>query len=157
FREKIADDLARIEMWRGILQFGDPSIPRDSLLKRFERITKNFPTSQHHAGASETAALLKKMIAEEEDHAGGRKTGKPIDQLSKEEQIAELIFQLRDQNGHQVMQPGHCDIFDRIGGKSDTPAHRLVKIGYDAVPQLIKHLDDERFTRSVGFHRDFYF
>ena len=30
-------------------------------------------------------------------------------------------------------------------------------MGYDAVPQLIHHLEDERFTRSVGFHRNFYF
>src|SRR4029077_20857770 len=79
-------------------------------------------------------------------------------QLGKEEQVAELIFQLRDQNGHPFMQPGSCDIFDRFGGsKKDTAAHKLVKIGYDAVPQLIEHLDDQRFTRSVGFHRNFYF
>jgi hypothetical protein len=33
----------------------------------------------------------------------------------------------------------------------------LVKIGYPAIPQLITALDDRRFTRSVGYHRDFYF
>ena len=85
------------------------------------------------------------------------KDRKPFEQLSKKEQIAELIFQLRDQNGHQFSQPGSCDIFDPISVKQDTPAHRLVKMGYDAVPQLIEAMEDQRFTRSVGFHRNFYF
>lgn len=30
-------------------------------------------------------------------------------------------------------------------------------MSYDAVPQLIEALEDQRFTRSVGFHRNFYF
>jgi hypothetical protein len=156
-QEKVADELAHVEMWRGILAFGDPKIRRAELVKRFERLTKNFPKSSHHARAVETVALLKKMIKEDEDHEANRKKGKPFDQLSTTEQVAELIFQLRDQNGHQFMQPGHCDIFDRFGGKDDTAAHKLVKMSYDAVPQLIEHLDDERFTRSVGYHRNFYF
>jgi hypothetical protein len=69
--------------------------------------------------------------------------------------VAELIFRLRDQNGRQSGQPGACDIFET--GTEDSPAHRLVKIGYDAVPQLISVLEDKRFSRSVGYHRDFYF
>ena len=55
------------------------------------------------------------------------------------------------------MQPGSCDIFDTLAGKKGTPAHKLVDLGYEAVPQLIEHLDDERYTRSVGYHRNFYF
>jgi hypothetical protein len=157
-REQVADDLAHTEMWRGVLQFGDPKVPRRDLLSRFERLTKSFPKSKYHDRASEAVVLLKKMIEEDEEHARHRKEGKPFDQLGKEEQIAELIFQLREQNGHQFMQPGHCDILDRFGGENnDTAAHKLVKIGYDAVPQLIEHLDDKRFTRSVGYHRNFYF
>ncbi len=156
-QEKVADDLAHIEIWRGVLAFGDPRVPRVELLQRFERLAKNFPKNSHLDRAVETAVLLRKMIKEDEEHAASRKKGKSFDQLAKEEQITELIFQLREQNGHQFMQPGHCDIFDRFGGKDDSPAHKLVKFGYDAVPQLIEHLDDERFTRSVGFHRNFYF
>ena len=32
-----------------------------------------------------------------------------------------------------------------------------MKLGFDAVPILIDALGDRRFTRSVGYHRDFYF
>src|SRR5262249_22999681 len=97
--------------------------------------------------------ILKQMVNEDRDHANSRK---PFEQLDKNEQIAELIFQLRDQNGHQFWQPGYPDIFINFDGK-ETPAHRLVKMGYDAVPQLIESIEDQRFTRSVGFHRNFYF
>jgi hypothetical protein len=154
-KQLVADDLAHTEMWRGILAFEDPAIPRTELLKRFERIVKNYPESEHQERAKDTVALLQKMVKEDAEHA--KEDRKPFEQLGKKEQIAELIFQLRDQNGRQYMQPGACDIFDRLGGKEDTPAHRLVKMGYDAVPQLIEAIEDQRFTRSVGYHRNFYF
>ena len=40
-----------------------------------------------------------------------QKPGKPFAELREEEKIAELIFQLRDQNGRQWSQPGSCDVF----------------------------------------------
>jgi hypothetical protein len=151
-QEKVADELALVEMWRGELVFGDPRTPRPVLLRRFERIAKHFPKSEHLARATETAALLKRMIKEDEEHAALRKKGKPFHQLSKKDRIAELIFQLRDQPGGQVSQPDSGDIFRTFSGKADTPAHRLVAMGYDAVPQLVEVIGDRRFSRAVGGH-----
>jgi hypothetical protein len=94
------------------------------------------------------------MIAEDEAHA--KVAPKNLDQLPVEDRVHELIFQLRDQNGQQFSQPGWCDIFMDPRG-TNTAAHQLVNIGYPAVPQLIDALDDPTFTRSVGFHRNFYF
>jgi hypothetical protein len=155
--QAVAGDIAHAEMWRAVLDFGAPGVSRRQLLERFERLVRNYPESEHAARAVETADLLRKMVKEDTEHAAKRQAGKPFEQLSKKEQIAELIFQLRDQNGHQWDQPGACDIFLTRDGKEDTPAHRLVKYGFDAVPQLIDALEDPRFTRSVGFHRDFCF
>jgi hypothetical protein len=155
-RQLVAEDLAHTEMWRAVLAFGDPTVPRTELLNRFERIVKNYPESEHHKRAGETAALLRRMLKEDAEHAARQPAG-PFEQLATQEQVAELIFQLRDQNGHQYFQPGDCDIFDTFSGKEDTPAHRLVAMAYEAVPQLIDALADQRFTRSVGFHRNFYF
>jgi hypothetical protein len=76
--------------------------------------------------------------------------------MTVQERVAELIFQLRDQNGEQRSQPGRCDVF-LDPRKEKSPAHQLVKLGFDAVPALIDALGDRRLTRSVGFHRDFYF
>lgn len=150
----VAADLAHTEMWRGVLAFGDQAIPRKELLKRFEHIVKHYPESEHHKAAKATVDLLAKMIMEDAAH---EKLARKLVELNKKEQVAELIFQLRDQNGHQFMQPGSCDIFDTLAGKKGTPAHKLVDLGYEAVPHLIEHLDDERYTRSVGYHRNFYF
>lgn len=156
-RGRIAEDMAHTEMWSAILAFGELSVGRPELLKSFERIVKNYPESSHHERAKETAELLQRMIAEDVEHAAKRKAGKPFAELSKDDQIADLVFQLRDQNGHQWSQPGSCDVFMTGSDKEDSPAHQLVKYGYDAVPRLIEALDDVRFSRSVGFHRDFYF
>lgn len=158
FPQLLADDIVHAMMWRAVGGFGRPAVTRKELLDKFSWIAKHFPRSPHAERASQTAALLKKMVAEDEEHASRR--AKPAKVMSKRERIAELVFRLRDQNGEQWSQPGACDIFvhDRFGEKAEkSPAQQLVEIGYDAVPQLIEVLGDERFTRSVGFHRDFYF
>jgi hypothetical protein len=152
----IAQDLAYTEMWRGIVAFGDPEVTRSQLLKRFQRFVRNYPDSEHAARARETVSLLKQMVREDAEHTRKR-AGKPFARLSKDEQIADLIFRLRDQNAHQVFQPGSCDLFWPPNNKEDTPAHRLVRRGLDVVPRLIDALEDRRFTRSVGFERGFYF
>lgn len=154
FVEALSAEIAHNRMWEAVEAFGDPSIGRKELLSDFQYVVKHFPESKHADRAKTTAKLLKQMV--EEDESRAREKRKPLDEMTIEEQVAELIFRLRDQNGHQLFQPGGCDIFnDRRGEES--PAHQLVKIGFDAVPQLIEVVDDRRFTRSVGFHRDFYF
>lgn len=161
-RTQLEQDISHAEMWRGILDFNDPQIGRPLLLPKFRRIAERFPRSSHAERAKATAELLEKMIAEDKTHASAER--KPLDKMTTKERVAELIFQLRDQNGHQWSQPGSCDIFadPRDWGEQakqgrGSPAAQLVKIGYDAVPQLIESIDDRRFSRSVGYHRNFYF
>jgi hypothetical protein len=105
-RDLVADDLAMTEMFRAVQAFEDPDISRAQLLERFERICKNYPYSEHHKRAKETVALLRKMVKEDEEHAA-KKPAKSFGQLSKKQQIPELIFRLRDQG----------DIFDDLRGK----------------------------------------
>ena len=38
-----------------------------------------------------------------------------------------------------------------------SPSTQLVAIGEPALEQLIDAVDDDRFTRCVGYHRNFYF
>lgn len=162
-QQNLCEDLAQLTMWKIIDDFGDLEISREQLLKRLEKLVELFPESSQTKRARESAILLRSMIAEDEVHP-------PIedfDQLSTEDKVAQLIFQLRDQHGYQFGQPGECDIFfddnfsdtflDFPTGPTPTPAKRLLDLGFDAVPQLIEALDDTRFTRSVGFHRGFYF
>lgn len=145
-------DLGHAMMWRAVLLFRDPSVSRTELLSKFENIVKKYPKSEQKPRATKAVKILRKMVKEDESY---RKI-KPPEEMSTEEQIADLIYQLREQNGLQFSQPGRCDIFlDPQGEKS--PAHQLVKFGYDAVPQLIKALEDKRFTWSVGYARDYFF
>jgi hypothetical protein len=93
------------------------------------------------------------MVAEEAKHPV--LTQQQIDQLPLEKRIAELIWRLRDQNGQQMSQPGWCSVLGY--GDGESAGHQLVKIGYPAAPALIEALTDDRFSRSVGFHRNFHF
>lgn len=157
FRESLEAQISHVLMWRAVAAFGDLEVGRPELLAEFERITKHFPDSEHSKRAGELAGLLRRMIAE--DDARLALTPEEIQQLPVDEQVAEWVFRLRDQNGRQWSQPGSCDIFNDWGRKERgvSPAHMLVVLGNRAVPGLIEGLDDQRLTRSVGFHRDFHF
>jgi hypothetical protein len=145
-------DLGHAMMWRAVLLYRDPSVSRKELLSKFENIVKKYPKSEQKPRAAKAVKILRKMVKEDQ---ASRKI-KPPEEMSTEEQIADLIYQLREQNGLQFSQPGRCGIFlDPRGEKS--PAHQLVKFGYDAVPQLIRALEDKRFTWSVGYVRDYFF
>lgn len=163
-QQAFSEKLAHSTMWQLIVDFGDPKITRNELLQRLDRFVKNFPDSSHHQRAKESAELLRKMVAEDAAH----RSPTNFTDLSSKEKVAELIYRLRDQNGQQFSQPGSCNIFseddygmymNREKGEKHEPsaAQQLVEIGFDAVPQLIEVLEDKRFTRSVGYHRDFYF
>jgi hypothetical protein len=154
-REKMEKSIAHKLMWSAVVEFGDPAISRPELQKQFESILRYYPHSEHRQQAQTISQILNRMIAE--DRAHPRISPEGIPHLHEQERVRELIFQLRDQNGHQWSQPGSCDIFDDWGGVTNTPAHQLLKLGYAAVPQLIAALDSDALSRSVGYHRNFYF
>ena len=142
-------------MFRAVSAFGETSIPRAKLLAQFEAIVTNYPRCDFVEQAEQTASVLRRMIAEDEAHAKLGLTS--LARFPVEEQVSELIFRLRDQNGWQSSQPGYCDVFADRSGSTNTPAHQLARLGYTAVPQLIAALDDTTYSRSVGYHRNFYF
>lgn len=154
FRDALAAELSELWIWHTIVDFGDPEIGRPELLARLRRFVSQFPESRYLERAKKSVEILERMVEEDRLHA--QEPTRELADLSVEERIEELIFRLRDQNGRQFGQPGACEIFsDPRGEKS--PADRLVGMDLAAVPQLIEALDDDRFTRSVGFIRDFGF
>jgi hypothetical protein len=155
FQNQIEKDLGESLMWRTILKFEDLSVSRSELLNDLRTVARNYPHFKMTDREKAMPAILEKMIVE--DAAVAARPPLDLKNLSKEERIRELIFRLRDQNGRQVSQPGECNIFYSQDGRTDTPAHQLVQLGPGAVPQLIEALDDPELSRSVGYHRDFYF
>jgi hypothetical protein len=150
----VEPDPATQAIWKATLDFENVTVTRPQLLEEFYAVATNYPASQYASRAWQTVAMLTQMVAEDVAHAKMAVTN--LDSLSLTDRVQELIFQLRDQNGHQWSQPGECDIFlDKRG--TNSPAQQLVAIGCPAVPQLINALDNPAFTRSVGFGRDFVF
>jgi hypothetical protein len=153
--EQLERDIGHAKMWRAVVDCGETNLSRLQLLGEFCDIVNKYPRSQHRDRAKEAVQCLTRMIAEDKLHP--TLSDAELGNLPVQERVAELVFRLRDQNGHQISQPGWCDIFMDYRGNTNTAAHKLVRIGYPAVPQLIAALDDSTFTRSVGFHRGFYF
>ncbi|WP_395743060.1 hypothetical protein [Prosthecobacter sp.] len=167
-QEDLEIELSHAAMWDAVLRCGGGGLntslwggspggkfePRTSLLASFRRILKLFPHTLHAERARQCIAMLERMVKEDEEHP--TLTQKQIDELPQDKRIAELVWMLRDQNGHQWSQPGWCDVFS-MEEKGTTPAHQLLAIGYPAAPALIEALTDDRFSRSVGFHRNFHF
>src|SRR5207253_4968834 len=111
-----------------IHSFANTGVSRRELLADFEAIFKAHPKAMYAEQVKKSIDVLKRMIAEDEEHAG--KAAKPVKAMTKKDRIAELIFQLRDQRGEQNSQPGRCNIFGDYGSedadKRNTPAHQLV-------------------------------
>ncbi|MBL9182874.1 MAG: hypothetical protein JNN17_12100 [Verrucomicrobiaceae bacterium] len=164
-REALEIELGHAAMWDAVLRMGGGSLaggswsgsgrlqPRAEVLDAFRRIVKLFPRCEHIERAKTTIAMLERMVTEDAEHP--LLTQAQIDALPPDQRIAELVWLLRDQNGHQMSQPGWCEVLGF--GDGDSAGHQLVKIGYPAAPALIEALTDDHFSRSVGFHRDFYF
>jgi hypothetical protein len=134
--------------YRNVLKkLRDPLITRRAILADLKALAHEHPKTEQAHLARRDVALLTLMVREDEQHARVRTRDRP---LSRQQQIADWIFHLRDQTA-TVWCSGKrelwADIFDPSDGP--TPAHRLAAFGYDAVPALLDILEDERFTRSV--------
>ena len=151
FRDNLEKEMAGALFWQLTEDFGDPTISRAQLLARGRTFVRDFPRSEYLPRAKRAVEVLARMA--EQDKAHARLAGRDTVALSPEQRVAELIFQLRDQNGGQTSAAAGCDIFQDARGSTNTPAHQLVRIGYPAVPQLIAALGADEFSRTVAFRR----
>jgi hypothetical protein len=126
----------------------DPAIPWTTLLAAYEGFDARFPASRRIDYAREAADALRMTIVEDGQHHPP-----PLEQMSPAEQAAEQIYQLRNlklgfpywtNSGRYPVDPFN----PREGKDTLTPVHRLVDLGFDAVPLLIEALDNRRFTRT---------
>ncbi len=168
----VAEDIGDAEMWRAFEAFGSLDVSRKELRRRFQSITKHFPNSRHAERAQKIADVLSMMV--KEDEARAAVAHKPLDEMTVQERVTELIYQLRNQNedawstwgrletGQPRTQPIWLQIVcSRIDGspirlstmiEESSPASQLIAIGEPALEQLIESFDDKRFTQGV-FHR----
>jgi hypothetical protein len=155
YHELLEQELAERFMWQGYLEIGSAWTPRSTSRDEFRLVAENFRLSDCALEARAHFETLDLMV--KEDAARPVLPFEEIQKLPLEGKIDELIYALRDQNAIQGRQPGRCDIFWSRNGTTNTAAHYLAAIGRPAVPKLIEALEDRRLTRSIGFHRSFYY
>lgn len=171
YRDDLEYQLAQTATWQTVLLFGPDGaklppgeespvtvelLSRPELLDRFREIARLYPRNRDSAMVTELTSQLEQMVSEDKTHP--KLTAEEISGLPVEEQVREWIFQLRDQQGIQLWQPGECLLFLRLGlAVENSPAYQLARIGRPAIPQLIAALDDYRPIRAVQFHRSHYF
>jgi len=145
-RDKLQQEMGEAVLNETEEKFANPAIPLTDLLKIYESFPVTYPANKRVAYAQESAGLLRRMIAEEAAHHP-----KPRSEMSPTEQIAEDIYQLRNETHIMWIQNPHYPAMSDDWRKKDekTPIQRLVDFGNAAVPQLIEAVDDRRFTRSM--------
>lgn len=151
-RSALEEELGHVGWWRIVLGFGDAALSYQQLLAEVVAFEQQFPGHAHAKTVRETREILQRMLAEE----AARPAPADLAALPQPQRIAELVHRLRDQNGLQPGQPARCDVF-ADPRKDASPAHRLLAEGLAAAPALAAAFDDDSLTRSVEYHRDFYF
>jgi hypothetical protein len=105
---------------------------------------------------------LEGLIAE--DKAWKEPTKEEFARFDVKQKVAYWLHHLRDLNVTQSSSPGMCMVLtdspfslsqDLAKEGTPNPAVELKKLGYEVLPQIIAHLEDDRPTRCVGFWRHY--
>lgn len=153
FLTVVYDELAWRRFEEAVLDLNGGA-PRSLLSNRFGRIADEFPDGKYEEQAGEYSDKLAAMAAED----AASQPVKAIGDLTPQERVRALVFQLRDSSAVQPEQPGECWIPSSCQPAKDADANaadKLIAEGFDAVPALIEALADTRLTRSYGVDRNF--
>ncbi len=143
-----------LAIWWITEQFGNANTPRAKLRDHLTRHAGLFSDSKHAALVASQLKVINRMLDEKRP--------------PNEKRLEQLVYDLRDLNMRQFVQPnsglriiGPGSLrFDNLPGKDNTDpdaAEQLRDLGYDAIPTLIDHIDDDTLTRSVDYWRNFTF
>jgi len=121
---------------------GYHGISRLDQLKHFRTFLKRYSKTSAAEWAGEIAATLEKMVAEEK--ARRHKRAIFVGPPSKDELIAGLLQDLREELDWGPLYS------DNPSGDPRSPLPMVLNFGYEAIPQLIKALDDKSYTRRLG-------
>ena len=129
-----------------------------------ESARARIPYRSDHDAIVGSIKHLESLVAE--DRVWKEPTKKEFARLNVKQKAAYWLYHLRDLNVQQTSQPGMCMVLTEAKSFSvgsinlakqgtPNPAVELQKLGYEALPQIIAHLDDGRPTLCVGFWRNF--
>jgi len=139
----VANDFAATRLTLAMRANSDRSKARGEVRQRLDEVIRLFPQSKTAAEARILVEALGKSKVGPSESKGLAKAN----ELAAKDQVVALILLLETQNGSQNTTPGYCNIFND-SRLENSPAYRLVRMGYPAVPQLMESLDDPRLSRS---------
>jgi hypothetical protein len=142
----IKRQIAHGELRKVVDELAKPGVSRQDVIPRFKGLVRKLEGTPQGKEAGEIATVLEKMAKEDETRA--QKPPRPFNEMTKEQKIGELIYRLRDQRDFDPDESsGEPSVADKL---RDDPSGMLVAMGYDAFPQLILAMDDDRLTRRVS-------
>jgi hypothetical protein len=117
------------------------------------RIIYSISIANEAKEAEDNLKFYGNMLAEEKIRIVPTK--EELEKMSADKKVEYWIYHLRDLNVCQREWPGYCDVLSEFwdADAGNKPAGQLAKIGWDALPAVIEHIDDRRPTRSVAFAR----
>lgn len=145
FEERLAGALRSNLRWQAIMAAHEGEA-RASLVKRWKTIDK-LATDDAKKESEEMIARYEAMVKEDGEW-----------KEPAQATVEAWIYRLRDLNARQMGQPGDCYVLGPWSGVPEdavNPADELYKIGWDAIPLIIEHLDDARTTRCLRYWRNF--
>jgi hypothetical protein len=144
-REFMAADLARVAHRHAVsvnLRGDDGAAGRRASLEAHRAVARRFPGTPEAETSQRLAAGLERQIREDAEHAT---SAKPLDQLTGDERVSELVFRLRDQEANGFGANGG------MGQITDGPYRELVALGLAAVPKLLGAIEDEGPSRCATY------
>ncbi len=151
--ERLQQDLEASFMsalhWNAMRSFSETGITRSDLLERYRAIVDLCP---HAAGKVSAIAEMIKSLEEmiDDDTRHHALSDADFAALSPEDQASELVYRLRDEWIAGKDEWIHPVPFKTQPGNGSLAA--LERMGFPAVPALIKAIDDKRPTRTAALH-----
>jgi hypothetical protein len=148
----------------GLLAAGHRGTLRPDLLIRWRALAR-IPHHRFVVEAREMAGHYESLVAE--DVAWREPSREARAGMAGPEKAAYWMHHLRDADLSQMANPGMCHVVaenDRLANflvgrdpdaATPNPAMELKKLGKDALPLVVAHLDDARPTRCLGFWRSY--
>jgi hypothetical protein len=143
---------------------GHGGAARPELLERWQFLFK-IPHHRFREDAKAMAGYYESLIAE--DKAWKEPDEKALAKMTVQEKVDYWMYHLRDLDLYQRSDPGMCYVVcddERFAAflmgqnpdsKKPNAAMELKKLGMDALPEIIAHLDDARPTRCEGHWRSY--
>jgi hypothetical protein len=147
-------DSQELPAWRAVskgIELLGGRAPRAKVIEQWDTAITIDPKGRVTSDVARYLPRLRQLLEEEKRLAAD--TANPSE-LPMTERLEYYITRFIDVRGLQMSQPGKCRT---VGvGPDSAYSDAVVKLGRSAIPSLLRHLNDERLTRSIGSRNSYF-